>query len=547
MSRANQLLAGVAAAGVLGLVTAGATAVANADSGGSGSGASSSSGKSSGAGPRAARSVKAGKPSPRGSLANAPGRVVPIRGKAVNPLIPAPQSPLPLAPVSPAAATSSGTLGMTGRSRTSAARVAHAETLVAGDPNHVLVIGIDGTNLSAILSDDANQNLFELINTGTTGAGTIVGHTTLSNPSWTGILTGVWGETAGVSANVFTPWTYDTWPTIFNQLETYVPGVQTSSISDWDVIAKISGAGTIPADTIKYYHPASNEEYGEADDLVGEASVLQILNTSAAASSFQFTYFGGVDEAGHLYGEGSEEYAAALVNVDENLGDIMDAIEAWETAHPTATPWTVILTTDHGQDPSRAGILAHGFQTPYETTVFVIANGPDFQPGAVNNTYTNVDVTPTVTTLLGLAPEPFSEGRALMDLSASNYLPTLPGEEALHEALSDAIGMYGYPDIIQNLALTWRTIATTIPWAIYTAFDGLSSALPEFLDTVIKFIGAICYDIAYIPAQIVARITGVTGNAIIPVDWWPWTPTPGTQTEPPAAAITPEALEALAS
>lgn len=546
MSRAHQLLAGVAAAGICGLVTAGATAVANADSGGPDSSASSSSGKSSGAGPRAARSAKVGKPSTRGSLTDAPTRA-PIRTQAVNPLIPAPQSPLPLAPVSPAAATSGGTLGMTGRSRTTAARVAHAEILVAGDPNHVLVIGIDGTNLSSILSDDANQNLFELMNTGTTGAGTITGHTTISNPSWTGILTGVWGETAGVSANVFTPWTYDTWPTIFNQLETYDPAIQTSSISNWDVIAKISGGGTVPADSIKYFQPVTDEDYEEADNEVGDASVLQIQNTSAAESSFQFTYFGGVDEAGHLYGSGSEEYTAALANVDVNVGAIMDAIEAWETEHPTATPWTVILTTDHGQNPDRAGILVHGFQTPIETTVFVIANGPDFQQGAVNNTYTNVDVTPTVTTLLGLAPEPYSQGRALMDLSASNYLPSLPGEAALHEALTDAIGMYGYPDIIENLALGWRTIATTIPWAIYTAFNSLSSGLPEFLDLAVKFIGAICYDIAYIPAQIVARITGVTGNAIIPVDWWPWTPTPGTQTEPPAAAIIPEIPEALAS
>jgi hypothetical protein len=476
-------------------------------------------------------------------LTDAPARVAPIRGKAVSPL----QLPLPLGPVSPAAATSGGTLGATGRSRTAAARVAHAETVAAGDPNHVLVIGIDGTNLSSILSDDANQSLFELINTGTSGAGTIMGHTTISNPSWTGILTGVWGETAGVTANVFTPWTYDTWPTIFNQLETYDPDIQTSSISNWDVIAKISGAGTIPADTIKYYRPASDEEYEEADNEVGAASVLQIQNTSAAESSFQFTYFGGVDEAGHLYGSGSEEYTAALANVDVNVGAIMDAIEAWETAHPTATPWTVILTTDHGQNPDRAGILAHGFQTPIETTVFVIANGPDFQQGAVNNTYTNVDVTPTVSALLGLAPEPYSEGRVLMDLSGNDYRPILPGEDALQEALTNAIGMYGYPDIVQDLALTWRTIATTIPWAIYTAFDSLSSGLPEFLNLAVKFIGAICYNIAYIPAQIVARITGVTGNAIIPVDWWPWTPTPGTQTESPAAATIPEAPEALAS
>lgn len=560
MSRANQLLVGVAAAGVLGLLTAGATAVANADSGSSDSGVSSSSGagKSSAAGPGAqARSAKArsAKPSTASldsgvpnNATTAPARVTSIRGQAVNPLFAVPQSPLPVSPVSPAAATSGGPLALTGRGRAAAVRVAQAQTFVAaGDPNHVLVIGIDGTNLSAILADDANQNLFALINTGTTAASTMVGHTTLSNPSWTGILTGVWGETAGVTANVFTPWTYDTWPTIFNQLEAYDPGIQTSSLSDWDVIAKISGAGTIPADVIKYYHPATAEEYEEADNLVGEASVLQIRNTSAAESSFQFTYFGGVDEAGHLYGPSSPEYAEALTNVDTNIGAIMAEIAAWEAANPTATPWTVILTTDHGQNPDRAGLLVHGFQSPIETTSFVIANGPDFQPGAVNNTYLNIDVTPTVSALLGLAPEPYSEGKPLMDRAVNDYVPTIPGQDALHQALTDAVAMYGYPDIAKDLAMTWRTIATTIPWLIYTAFDGIASAVPDFLESAVKFIGAICYDIAYIPAQIVARITGVTGNSIIPEDWSPWTPTPGTQTEPPAAVTFPETRVALAS
>ncbi|MDT5018432.1 MAG: hypothetical protein QOD39_4592, partial [Mycobacterium sp.] len=80
--------------------------------------------------------------------------------------------------------------------------------LVDPTNQHVLVIGVDGTNLSRILADDYNQNFFDLMDDGTTAASSIVGHTTISNPSWTSILTGVWGETTGVINNVFTPWTY---------------------------------------------------------------------------------------------------------------------------------------------------------------------------------------------------------------------------------------------------------------------------------------------------------------------------------------------------
>ena len=57
------------------------------------------------------------------------------------------------------------------------------------------------------------------MDTSTTAAASIVGHTTISNPSWTAILTGAWGERTGVINNVFTPWTYDRFPTVFNQLE----------------------------------------------------------------------------------------------------------------------------------------------------------------------------------------------------------------------------------------------------------------------------------------------------------------------------------------
>ena len=63
------------------------------------------------------------------------------------------------------------------------------------DPNpNVLVIGVDGTNLSRILADPENENFFALMNDGTTAASSIVGHTTISDPSWSAILTGVWGE-----------------------------------------------------------------------------------------------------------------------------------------------------------------------------------------------------------------------------------------------------------------------------------------------------------------------------------------------------------------
>ena len=63
-------------------------------------------------------------------------------------------------------------------------------SLAADLSPNVLVIGVDGTNLSRVLADPTNANFFELIQDGTTAASSIVGHTTISGPSWSSILTG---------------------------------------------------------------------------------------------------------------------------------------------------------------------------------------------------------------------------------------------------------------------------------------------------------------------------------------------------------------------
>jgi Type I phosphodiesterase / nucleotide pyrophosphatase len=122
--------------------------------------------------------------------------------------------------------------------------------LVDPTTQHVLVIGVDGTNLSRVLADPTNTNFFALMDTSTNSAPSIVGHTTISNPSWTAILTGAWDNKTGVINNVFTPWTYDEWPTVFNQLETYDSDIETKAIADWSVIAQIASAGSIPADEV---------------------------------------------------------------------------------------------------------------------------------------------------------------------------------------------------------------------------------------------------------------------------------------------------------
>jgi hypothetical protein len=370
--------------------------------------------------------------------------------------------------------------------------------LVDPTDQHVLVIGVDGTNLSRILDDPlGTPNFHALMSESTNSAPSIVGHTTISNPSWTAILTGEWGEKTGVINNVFTPWTYDKFPTVFNQLETLDSNIDTMAIADWNVISGIAGAGSAPVDDNVFIAQIEGDTlWAETDDAVGDATVDAI--EAADPPNFLFSYFVGVDENGHMFGGASPEYKAAIQNVDENLGEILQAIET------SGEEWTIIMVTDHGHQPQKG--FGHGFQSPDETATFVIANGPDFKEGFINTDYEIVDTTPTVVALFGGTPKPGSDGVTLMSLSGSDQDPA-----DLTVALREQLADNHEPDVITNVALSLRTVFATVPYYVY----GLRDSLVGVPGGEILFSGL--YIATNVPAQIVALLTGVTGAGIVPL------------------------------
>jgi hypothetical protein len=381
-------------------------------------------------------------------------------------------------------------------------------TLVA-DPTkqRVLLIGIDGTNLSRILADDYNQNFLELMGTSTTAASSIAGHTTISNPSWTSILTGVWGERTGVINNVFTPWTYNTWPTVFTQLESIDRDIQTMTVANWNVINGIAGAGAIPVDENLYVGQLEGDtDWLLTDDAVADLTVDAI--SGADAPNFLFSYFVGVDENGHLYGGASQQYKDAIRNMDDNLGEMMDAVAARELA--TGEDWTIMVVTDHGHQPQVG--FGHGFQSPDETETFVIVDGPDFKDGYVNLEYEIVDTTPTVVSLFGGTPRAGSDGVTLQSLAAGDELP-----DDLVQALQDAIADNDYPDLITNIALGARTVFATVPYYVLELKRDLGAGVPNFLLLPFNLVFDGLYVATNVPAQIVAFLTGVTGARIFPL------------------------------
>lgn len=380
------------------------------------------------------------------------------------------------------------------------------------EDQHVLVIGIDGANLSRILAlpEGTNTNFLTLLGTSTTSASSIVGHTTISNPSWTSILTGAWGERTGVINNVFTPWTYNRFPTMFNQLEALEQDIDTTVIANWNVINAIGAAGGTGADTNLYV----TQEAGDTDWLATDNLVAQLtkdaIELQDETPSVIFSYFVGVDENGHMYGGASPQYQAALENMDDNLGVLLAAVEA---AEANGEDWTIVVVTDHGHQPQQG--FGHGFNSPDETATFVIVDGPGFENGWINQAYEIVDTTPSVLQIFG-GPTPAGLDGVPIQTLGTGYDPGDTIDD-LVDALNYEISQNTSPDFLTDAALTLRTIFTSIPYFIYDFGLTGNSGVPGFLALPAQLLFSGLYVATNIPAQIVAFGTGVYGARLFQI------------------------------
>ena len=471
----------------------------------------------------------------------APGAVLPATPAPAP--VPVPILPVPAAPVAPASAVTVSASGTGSRSR-----IASANASQIGDPlpTHVLLIGTDGTNLDKVLQyayDQPDSGFRAVMEQGVTGATSLVGHTTISGPSWTTILTGVWDNKSGVINNIFNPAPYDSWPTVFNLIEYDRPEVDTAVYADWKYINDMAGAGGYAADVNEFV--AFDTTWEETDNQVVDATIARIVATTATDSAFIFSYQVAVDEAGHAAGGGSPEYAAAVVNTSENIKRIMDAVDAWETANP-GEEWTVLVTTDHGHQQSVG--FGHGFQSPNETSSFVIFDlaGDDANDGKQNLGYSNADITPTIVSLFDVPLRSDFDGVSLVN----NKTDSIVTPADLKQALDDAVAMYGYPNIGTDVALGVRTVVASVPYFLDIITNTITGQLQALVDQQIFLISALAQgaqfvvqvsgDILVGVTQAVARVVAtLTGSGVI-------APTDPPLPAPPADSVRLPMLRAAA-
>lgn len=454
----------------------------------------------------------------RGSLSGVSGRpragssaqVIGRRSAATTPAtaaVPAPSVPTVTEP-RPAAGTVTPTASP---SRVAAAQVS---PIAEAPGTHVLLIGIDGVNLTDILADPANTGFFGLMDESVTGATSIVGHTTISGPSWGSILTGVWDSKLGVVNNLISPVPFNSWPTVFNQLEAFNPGIETTSIADWKGIADIAGAGAFPVDEnilIDF-----DTSWAKTDAEVVDRTIDLITNSSASTPTMVFSYQVQVDEAGHTYGRDSQQYTDAIVNVSANIAEIMAAVDQWEAE--TGEEWTVIATTDHGHrleagfplnilDLISGIYTGHGFQSPDETGSFVVLDlaGDSANNGKQNLGFNNTDITPTIVSLFGAPLRSDFDGVPLQ--STPEVIAGIVTPANLHQSLRDAVAMFGYPDVGTSIALTVRTVFATVPYVLDSVVASLTGSLQSIVDQDIFLISQL--------AGITEWLVRIAGDAVV--------------------------------
>jgi len=552
MKKVTELCLGVAVAGVVaGAGSTVACAVAYAEPSAPDSGNSSAATAASGtAGPAASTRSRASTTrtgaltAPKATGGSTPAASVrttvvarpstaPRRSAVAVPATPAPAPvsvpalPVPATPAGPASSVTASVSTVTGRSRSrTASAVAAAVQVADPPPTHVLLIGTDGTNLDKVLQyayDEPDSGFRAVMAQGVTGATSIVGHTTISGPSWSTILTGAWDNKTGVINNIFNPKPYDSWPTVFNLIEYYRPEVDTAVYADWQYINDMAAAGGYEADVNQFV--PFDTTWENTDDNVVDATIARIVATTATDSSFIFSYQVAVDEAGHAAGGGSPEYADAVVNTSENIKRIMVAVDAWETDPDNlGEEWTVIVTTDHGHQQSVG--FGHGFQSPNETSSFVIFDleGDSANDGKQNLGYSNADITPTIVSLFDVPLRSDFDGVPMQSDPA--VLDSLVTPKNLKQALNDAVAMYGYPNIGTDLALGVRTVFASVPYFLGIITNTITAQLQALVDQEIFLISAFAQgaqfvvqlsgDVLVAVTQAVARVVAtLTGSGVI--------------------------------
>lgn len=306
--------------------------------------------------------------------------------------------------------------------------------------NKVLIIGIDGTMVSA-LAVARTPNLNALTSNGCYSVRAVTHPVTHSAACWSSMFTGVWGDKHLVNDpnNSFTGNNFAAYPSFFKRLEQADSNFNTVCLARWAPLLTV-----VPDADVK-------TAYNTDADITAE-TCRRLTNTNP---DVLYMILLDVDSAGHSYGWGPTvtNYVHAIEVADGQVGQIMAALHSRPSY--TNENWLVIALTDHGQhdnpDLEKSQITWH------------IISGPSAARGVMWPSPSIVDICTTVLTHMGVPINPAwnLDGR----LEGYPLRPTTYGTNLIFNG--DAEANSGTTTYVTNRGIGWWFDISTASIGIY--------------------------------------------------------------------------------
>lgn len=223
-------------------------------------------------------------------------------------------------------------------------------------PKKVLFIGIDGVRSDA-LNSRPTPNIRELMANGTYTFDSWHMGTTMSGPSWSTMLTGVFQAKHNVRDNSYSGSRFNDYPYISKRFKEVKPNGRAVQICTWRPMTDL------------VYNDGWDQKIVPANDAaVVTTAATQLLNPNI---DYLFCHLDVVDITGHGSGfnPNNPQYNAAIDSSDARVGRIVRAVR--NRPNYANEDWIIMLTTDHGGTGT-----GHGGNTNDERHIWWVANGP---------------------------------------------------------------------------------------------------------------------------------------------------------------------------
>ena len=263
----------------------------------------------------------------------------------------------------------------------------------------VMVIGIDGvrSDVAQISASRDDSGFARMVSEGAWTYDSKVGPISISGPSWSSMLTGVWCDRHGVRGNSFENHKLDQHLDLIDRVERHNSSLKTASLVYWAPISElIIGPGI--ADIQERYEEDA-DVHDRAVEILREDLDLDLL----------FVGYDDPDYAGHVHGFSPDvsEYVDAVKLADDRFAELLDILDERISR---GEDWLVIVTSDHGGGGST--LRGHSASSSeVDLTTFMMVRGGDTVAGEM---YGSVVVDVAVTALTHLEV-PLPNGEDTLD------------------------------------------------------------------------------------------------------------------------------------